>query len=136
VRSIPQGYEARLEILVTDEMTVDFAELGRVHDVYSTYWMARHMEEAGRKIIVPFLDPDDDGVGSAVSVRHRAPVLPGMRLTVVARHRNTEGNRIVVDCTVHNELGELVGDGTTEQVVLPASEIQKRFEATRRRFKL
>ena len=51
MRPIPEGYEAVFETVVTPEMTVRFEELGPVHPVYATYWMVKHMELAGRKII-------------------------------------------------------------------------------------
>ena len=49
MREIPPGYEARHEVLVTPAMTVDFDDrddprLGRLHPVYATYWLAKHME--------------------------------------------------------------------------------------------
>lgn len=133
MRPIPQGYEARLGVVVTDEMTVEFGELGALHPVYATYWMAKHMEEAGRKLILEFLEEGEDGVGSALAVRHLAPVLPGMRIEVIARHVRTESNRILAECRAVDAAGEVVGEGSTEQVVLPAAQIEARFEALRRR---
>jgi predicted thioesterase len=127
LRTIPEGYEARLGVVVSDEMTVEFGELGALHPVYATYWMAKHMEEAGRKIIMPFLEPHEDGVGSALTLRHHAPVLPGARLEVIARHERTDGNRIHVRCEVRDEAGALVGEGSTEQVVLPRDSLDRRF---------
>jgi fluoroacetyl-CoA thioesterase len=127
LRPIPEGYEARLGVVVSDDMTVEFGELGALHPVYATYWMAKHMEEAGRKIILPFLEPDEDGVGSALSLRHHAPVLPGARLEVIARYEKTDGNRIHARCEVRDEAGTLVGEGSTEQVVLPRDSLTHRF---------
>jgi fluoroacetyl-CoA thioesterase len=127
LRPIPEGYEARLGVVVSNDMTVEFGELGALHPVYATYWMAKHMEEAGRKIILPFLEPDEDGVGSALSLRHHAPVLPGARLEVIARYEKTDGNRIHARCEVRDEAGTLVGEGSTEQVVLPRDSLTHRF---------
>jgi fluoroacetyl-CoA thioesterase len=130
LRPIPEGYEARLGVVVTHEMTVEFGELGALHPVYATYWMAKHMEEAGRKLILEVLDDDEDGVGSALSVRHLAPALPGMRIEVIARHIRTEANRIFAECRAIDAEGEVIGEGTTEQVVLPAAQIRARFEGS------
>jgi fluoroacetyl-CoA thioesterase len=135
LRTIPSGYRARINVVVTEEMVVDFAELGRVHPVYATYWMARHMEEAGRKVIVPWLEAGEDGIGSAVSVRHLAPALVGMRLEIVAEHTSTDGNRVIVSCRVTDEDGALLGTGETEQVILPSATIAANFEEVARRRK-
>jgi fluoroacetyl-CoA thioesterase len=129
VRPIPVGFEGRLAVLVTEEMTVDFGELGRIHPVYATYWLARHLEEAGRKVILPFLEPGEEGIGSAVSVRHLAPALPGARLEVVVEHVETRGNRVLVHGSATAEDGELIGEGQTEQTILPKHVIERRIAA-------
>jgi fluoroacetyl-CoA thioesterase len=118
--------------VVSKEMTVDFDELGPGPDLYATYWMAKHMEEAGRKIILPFFDEDEDGVGRAVSVTHLAPAAPGTRIHVDARYERTEGNRVFAACTATTESGELLGSGTTEQVVLPKARIEAMLETAER----
>jgi len=79
---VPVGEAAELDVVVTPEMTVRFDELGPVHPVYATYSMAKHFEEAGRKIIVHFLEDGEGGIGSEVSVRHVGSALPGMRVTI------------------------------------------------------
>lgn len=132
---IPEGYEDSVGVVVTEEMTVEFGELGRIHPVYATYWLAKHMEEAGRKIILPFLEEGEEGIGSAVTVKHRAPALVGMRVEVIARHVRTEGTKILADCTAHNELGDLIGTGSTVQYVFPASEVEERFREVAARWK-
>lgn len=134
MKPIPQGYEEAVGVVVTEEMTVDFSELGRVHPVYATYWMAKHMEEAGRKIILPFLEDGDEGIGSAVSVQHLGPALVGMRVEIVARHVRTEGPRIFVECNALSELGDLIGTGSTEQFVLAAPDLEARFAEVQERW--
>lgn len=138
MRPIPAGYEATFETVVSEAMTVEFEELGRVHPVYATYWLVKHMELAGRKIILPFLEVDEEGIGSAVEVRHLASALPGMRVRVIARHERTEGNRVYALLEAYNELGDLIGSGRTEQVILPKAKVaalfrrlQARWEAKR-----
>jgi len=132
LRPIPEGYEARLTVVVTEAMTVDFEELGRVHPVYATYWLCKHMEEAGRKIILPFLEDREEGIGSAVSARHLAPAVAGQRLDVVAEHVGTERNRVRVRCRATDEAGELIGEGETEQTILPRERIEELIRAATR----
>lgn len=132
MRPIPEGYEARLTVVVTEAMTVDFEELGRVHPVYATYWLCKHMEEAGRKIILPFLEDREEGIGSAVSARHLAPAVAGQRVDVVAEHVGTERNRVRVRCRATDEAGELIGEGETEQTILPRERIEELIRAATR----
>lgn len=134
MRPIPPGFQAVFETVVTPEMTVNFEELGPVHPVYATYWMAKHMELAGRKIILPFLEEGEEGIGSHVEVRHLASALPGMRVRIVAYHERTEGNRVYASMEAYNELGDLIGRGRTEQVILPKEKVAALFARLRQRW--
>jgi predicted thioesterase len=131
MKPIPIGFQATLEITVSDAMTVDFGapdpRLGKLHPVYATYWMAKHIEQAGRMIILEFLEPHEEGIGSKVSVNHRASALPGMRVKIVAEHTHTEGNRVYAAMKVWSELGDLIGEGQTEQVILPRDKLEAIF---------
>lgn len=134
MRAIPAGFTQTLTVTVTDDMTVEFGELGRVHPVYATYWMARHFEEAGRKIILPFLEGEEGGIGSEVQVAHTASALPGMTVTITATFDRQEGRRIYTALRAVNELGDEIGTGTTTQVVLAQARIDANFEALRSRW--
>ena len=123
MRPIQVGATAALEVVVTDDMTVDFSELGRVHPVYATYTMAKHFEEAGRKLLLQHIDDGEDGIGSKVAVEHLAPSWVGDRLTIEARCTGVERNRISCDCTAIDADGREVGRGSTEQVVLPRARL-------------
>lgn len=139
MKPIPIGYQAEFETVVSDEMTVDFEhpddpKLGKLHPVYATYWMAKHMELTGRKIILPFLEDGEEGIGSKVSVNHLASALPGMKVRVTAEHIRTEGNRIYALCKAWNELGDLIGEGQTEQVILPKEKLERIFARLEQRW--
>lgn len=134
MQTIPEGFTQTLEVTVTDEMTVDFAELGRVHPVYATYWLGKHFEEAGRKIILPFLDGGEGGIGSQLEVYHTASALPGMQVTVTATLDRVEGRRIHATLRAVNELGDELGHGSTTQVVLSQARIDAGFDDLRRRW--
>lgn len=134
MHAIPEGFTQTLTVTVTDDMTVDFGELGRLHPVYATYWMARHFEEAGRKIILPFLEDGEGGIGTQVDVTHTASALPGMTVTVTATFDRMEGRRIVARMRAVNELGDEIGHGSTTQMVLPQSRIDAGFDTLRQRW--
>ncbi|MBZ9750869.1 thioesterase family protein [Deinococcus sp. HMF7604] len=134
MRPIPAGFIQTLTVRVTSEMTVDFGELGRVHPVYATYWMAKHFEEAGRKIILPFLEDGEGGIGMQVEVVHTASALPGMTVTVTATFQRQEGRRIYASMVAVNELGDEIGRGTSLQAVLPQERIDAGFEGLRERW--
>lgn len=131
MRPIPVGEAATLRVVVTEDMTVDFAELGRVHPVYATYTMAKHFEEASRKLLLRHLDAGEDGLGRSVAVEHLAPSWAGDRLTIEARCAEVRGNRIHCVCTAREGDRE-VGTGSTVQVVLPRDVLDRVLDQTRR----
>ncbi|MQA05046.1 MAG: thioesterase [Streptosporangiales bacterium] len=128
MRPIPDGYECRLDITVTAAMTVDFGHLGAAHQVYATYWMARHFEEVGRMVLVPHLETGEQGAGTKVHVEHDAAAPLGSSLVVTGRHRATSGNRLLVDCAATLPDGTVVGHGWTEQAVLPEHVLASRLD--------
>lgn len=118
-------------------MTVDFEQsepgLGKLHPVYATYWLAKHFELVSRKLTLPYLDEGETGIGFELSVRHLAPTLPGMAVEVEAVFSGLEGNRVFAQCRAVNSLGDVIGEGSTTQVILGERALQARFEAVRRR---
>lgn len=129
MRPVPVGAAAALDVVVTPEMTVRFDELGPVHPVYATYSMAKHFEEAGRKLLLRHLEPGEAGIGRSVSVEHLAPNWVGDALRVTARCVEVRGNRLTCACTAVDADGREVGRGTTVQAVLPEEVLDARITA-------
>src|SRR3954470_17354875 len=99
-------------------MTVDFDELGPVHPVYATYAMAKHFEEAGRKLLLAHLEPGEAGIGTSVSVERLARAWPGDRIRVTARCTEVRGSGLTCACRAVDATGRELGRGTTGQAVL------------------
>lgn len=127
MKPIPAGYEADLVITVVDSMTVNFGELGTLHPVYATYEMAKHFEEAGRKVLLPHLEPGEEGIGSSVSVEHTASALVGMKVSITASFERMEGRRLYCSMVAKNELGDEIGRGSSVQVILPRNRLEQGF---------
>ena len=127
MRPIADDAWAQLEVVVTPEMTVRFGRLGPVHPVYATYRMAQDFEEAGRAMLLPFLEDGEDAVGSAVSVEHLAPAKVGTLVLVEARPAGVEGNRVTCACRAVDGGGRELGRGSTVQVVLPEEVLRARL---------
>jgi predicted thioesterase len=53
---------------------------------------------------------------------------------IIARHERTEGNRVHAVMEAYNELGDLLGRGRTEQVILPKAEVEALFARLRARW--
>ncbi|MED4073309.1 thioesterase family protein [Priestia endophytica] len=124
-----KGLELGDTAIVTDRVTKEmFAQFeGQVvHPAYSTVSMVYHMEWASRKIILPYLEKEEEGVGGAVSVKHIAPTAEGSLITVVATIKNIQSNIIITKVEVRNE-EEVIGVGEVKQVILPKRELEKKL---------
>ena len=122
------GTTGEVEATVTDAMVAQFEELGLVHPVYATWTMVKHMEEASRKVILPFLEDDEEAVGHAVQVVHLAPTPVGMRVRVRAVLERVEGRQIHCRTEAANELGR-IGQGTTIQILVSRRTLRERWRA-------
>jgi predicted thioesterase len=135
LKPIPPDARTELKVVVSDEMTVEFESLGPVHPVYSTYFLAKHMEEVSRTLVLPYLEDGEEGIGHVVNVRHLSSALPGMTVTLTGTNTGSEdGRRVVVSCRAVSELGDVVGEGETVQVVVAEDWLQQRFDELRTRW--
>lgn len=123
------GIERSLELTVTPDMCPAFDGVV-VHCVYSTWSVAHHFEIAARRVLVDYLEPHEEGVGSHVSVDHLAPCPEGnpvrveARLVEVARARHI---KVVCDCRAY--WGErLIATGKQVQVVMEKEHLKRYLE--------
>ncbi|KOP82347.1 thioesterase family protein [Cytobacillus solani] len=115
------GDTATVKVIVTPDMFAQF-EGKIVHRVFSTVSMVYHMEWASRKIILPFLEEHEEGMGGAVTVKHLAPSTEGSQLIITATVSALEENTVMTKVSVKQ--GErLVGTGEVKQVILPKGKI-------------
>ncbi len=122
------GTVGEVRITVTDAMVANFDDLGMVHPVYATWMMVKHLEEAGRRVILPFLEEDEDAVGHAVEVVHLAPTPVGMPVIARAILEKVDGRRIHCRLEAFNA-HEQIGTGHSVQVVVSRERLHERFRA-------
>jgi|1186.fasta_scaffold15786_2 fluoroacetyl-CoA thioesterase len=133
---IPVGETAVLDVVVAPSHTVDFDEMSsrwaKAHPVYATYMMAKHFEEAGRKLLVPHLEDGEAAIGTAVSVEHLAPSWVGDEIRVTARCVEVRDGRLTCECRATDSYGRDLGWGATVQMVGPAQRIEARVNEAAR----
>jgi fluoroacetyl-CoA thioesterase len=117
------GQTESIQITVSKEMFAQF-EGEVVHPTYSTVSMIYHMEWASRKIILPFLTEEEEGMGGAVSAKHLAPAPEGTQLTIIAELIEYDRNIVITKVSVLKDT-ELIGIGEVKQVILPKRKITK-----------
>ena len=123
------GIVREVEVLVTEGMCPAFDGL-LVHRVFSTWSVAHYFEIAARKVLVDYLDPDEEGIGSYVSVEHIAPCRVGRTVTVRGTLAEVSHSRHVkVVCELEAREGErLLARGKQVQVVMKKEHLQRYLE--------
>nr|WP_274388593.1 thioesterase [Brevibacillus agri] len=99
-----------------------------VHPVMSTVSMIYYMEWAGRQVILPYLEEDEEGSGFAVDIRHVGPAVVGQTVTFKAVCHEVTEKRVVCEVTADTARNR-VGVGTFTQAIFNKHEIRQRFEA-------
>jgi predicted thioesterase len=124
------GKRFAFEITVTDDMRPHFDGV-HVHPVLSTWEVVHHLEVAGRRLLVPHLEPHEEGMGTHIHIDHRSPAVVG---SVVAFHAVVEEcteRRLV--CRVAALVGKrIVAEGMFTQVILPRDKLAEILRRARR----
>jgi fluoroacetyl-CoA thioesterase len=124
------GQTAMFECVVTPEMFAQF-EGQIVHPAYSTASMVHHMEFTSRKLILPYLENDEEGMGAAVNLKHIAPAVENNKIKFTAKITKIENNMVYAEVEARNE-ERLIGKGSVLQVILPKEEITRKLENGKR----
>lgn len=129
MKPIPADHTFTMKLRVTPEMTARFFDC-EIHPLYATFTIVEHAEYAARCAILPYVEPHEDAVGSAVTIDHTGPAVPGDLVTITATIVEQEGRSIVCSFTVLN--GEQqIATGTTTQRVISKEKLNARVTALR-----
>ncbi|MFS0689229.1 thioesterase [Sporosarcina sp. 179-K 8C2 HS] len=120
------GRVESIDIIVTEEMFATF-EGKVVHPVYSTVAMTYHMEWVSRKIILPFLETHEEGMGASVQINHLAPSPLGSKVKLTAVLVELRDNAVVTEVTARNHVG-IIGQGIVKQIILPKETIAQKLK--------
>jgi predicted thioesterase len=99
---------------------------GKEIRVLSTPEMVRLMEECALEGVLPFLEPNQNTVGTRVEMRHMAATPMGMRVTARCTLVEVDRRRLVFRAEVHDEL-EKVGEGMNERVIVDREKHEQRI---------
>jgi predicted thioesterase len=117
------GIVREVTMTVTEDMCPAFDGV-IIHRVCSTWTMVHYMELAARRVLVDFLDDDEEGVGAHVSVDHRGPAPVGTEVTVRAELIEVRHNRVT--CHVAARAGDrLLADGKQVQMVFKRDHLER-----------
>jgi fluoroacetyl-CoA thioesterase len=116
------GYVETLTVVVTSDMFASFnGEV--VHPLYSTVSLIHHIEWVSRKVILPFLEEYEEGMGAEVSVKHLSPAKEGSLLLFSAKVIESSQRSVITEVEV--KCGEVkIAVGKVRQALLPKKTIE------------
>lgn len=95
-----------------------------VHPVCATFSLARDIEWTTRQFVLEMRDEDEEGIGTFLSIDHRAPAFVGEEITFSAWVDHINGNELL--CFYEAKVGDrLIAVGKTGQKILTREKIDK-----------
>jgi fluoroacetyl-CoA thioesterase len=116
------GDQKRHSMKVEEKDLAGF-EGSTVHNVCSTFALAREMEWSSRSFVLDMIDEDEEGIGTKLEINHLSPALIDETLSVVATLKSIDHHEII--CNIEVKVEErLVAHGLTGQKILKRSKIR------------
>ena len=117
-----RGMAATVQTRVADNMVARL-DGQRVHPVLGTAHLIEWIERAGRKLILPYLEADEDAIGYRIEVVYLKACRVGDSFTATAEFRAVDGNRVIAEVHADGPCGRL-GQGQFIQVIVPRSMLE------------
>jgi predicted thioesterase len=107
----------------------DFArfETGEVHQVYSTFALARDAEWSGRLFVLEMKEIDEEGIGTGITVEHISPAMENEEVIFNATLLEVNGNEIITkyEATAGDRI---IATGIQKQKIVRKEKLQRLFE--------
>ena len=110
--------------VVQDDQAIFHGEV--LHQVCSTFALARDMEWSSRLFFIEMKEDDEEGVGTHLTIDHRSPAFVGEELEITATVAQIENNELICDIMV--KVGDrVIATGKTGQRMLKKERVNKIF---------
>jgi fluoroacetyl-CoA thioesterase len=97
-----------------------------LHEVCSTFSLARDFEWSSRLFFIEMKEEDEEGVGTFLSIDHKSPAFVGEEITFTATVVKIERNELT--CMIEARTGNrLIATGTTGQKMLKKEKLRQVF---------
>jgi len=124
---IPVGSTREEAIVVNPEVAISFIGLERAR-VLSTPHLIGFLEITARNLLIGFLAPGQDSVGTHVEIRHLAATPIGMRVVFRAEIASVDGRRVRFKLEAFDER-EKVAEGSHERFIVNVERFAARVQA-------
>ena len=114
-RQLKQGEKSSYEVIVKLEDVAAFhGEV--VHEVYSTFALARDAEYSTRRFILDVIEEDEEGIGTSISINHLNSAFVGEKVLFQATIEEVSNK--FIHCSWYASVGgRRIAEGTTGQKI-------------------
>ncbi len=126
MKNLPKVGDVRVYKKKVEEADVAAFHGEVLHRVYSTFSMARDMEWSSRLFFLEMKEEDEEGVGTHLSIDHKAPAFVGDELEISAKVISLNANELICDIEVRAN-GSAVATGKTGQRMLKKDKLNRLF---------
>lgn len=126
MKNLPKVGDVRVYKKKVEEADVAAFHGEVLHRVYSTFSMARDMEWSSRLFFLEMKEEDEEGVGTHLSIDHKAPAFVGDELEISAKVISLNANELICDIEVRAN-GSVVATGKTGQRMLKKDKLNRLF---------
>lgn len=100
---------------------------GTVHDVYSTFSIAKDTEWSGRLFVLEMKEEGEEGIGTSISVEHKGPAFVGQEVTFIATFQEINDKKEIITSFQAFVGNRLIAQGLQGQRILPKVKIDAIF---------
>ncbi len=126
---IPPGLVGEKAVVVTEALTARHLGSGKVA-VLATPAMIMLMEQTSMEVVEPYLEADQQTVGTRVDVQHLAATPEGMRIRIRAELQQVNGRRLTYHVEAFDAM-EKIGEGTHERAIINLERFEQKLAAKR-----
>lgn len=97
-----------------------------VHEVYSTFALARDAEWACRLFVLEMKEEDEEGIGVRLCIDHLSPAFIGAKVRIIAKLEKVEKNNVVCTFEAFSK-DQVIARGEQVQKILKKKKIKAIF---------
>ncbi|MBL7856225.1 MAG: hypothetical protein JNM57_00945 [Cyclobacteriaceae bacterium] len=112
-------------VVVVNDVAAFHGEV--VHEVCATFSLARDIEWTSRQFVLDMCEPDEEGIGTFLSIDHKSPAFVGDEICYIAVVEHIKGNELI--CSFEANVSDrMVATGKTGQKILKKEKIARLFK--------
>ena len=115
--TIEAGLFTEASLTVDETMTASSFGGDRLAPVFSTPHLVGFMEDTAHALLLPYLEPQQSSVGSAVNIRHLAATPVGMQVRMKVELLKVDGRRLHLRMEAWDELDK-IAEGDHERFII------------------